>query len=140
MKSLVKSTWQETVSRSFRQSRNQTKGREAQLDRSEIKMLLNATYSESAEVRCHAANELCLCHIQGNTLQVWDRLLEMIADPDPKVRNIILHTLGDGSPNERETEVIAAIESRYNDTDLKFRRKVRNFLAVYRRTGKWNLL
>ena len=84
--------------------------------------------------------QLCPCHVQTNIPEVWDRLLEMTNDPDPKVRGTILHTLADGSPRERETQIVQAIEGMYHDPDPKLRRRVRRLLAQYRRTGNINVL
>ena len=64
----------------------------------------------------------------------------MTADPDAKVRGAVLHALGDGSPREREAEIVDAIENMYHDPDSKLRRRVRKLLAQYRHTGKINVL
>ena len=51
-----------------------------------------------------------------------------------------LHALGDGSPVRMETEVMAAVESLYNDPHPDVKKKSRRMMNAYRRTGKWNVL
>jgi hypothetical protein len=51
-----------------------------------------------------------------------------------------MHTLCDGSPASREADIIAALEGMYNDPSEKLRRKVRQAVMSYRKTGKWNIL
>jgi hypothetical protein len=70
---------------------------------------------------------------------VWDRLIEMAADPDRKVRGAVMHTLTDGSPRHREPQVVAALERLHDDPDEKLRRRARHVLAHYRRTGQLNI-
>lgn len=116
------------------------KGREARLQPERIDELLLLTQSDDPDVRCEAAKNLCPCHVQANHPQIWDRLIEMAHDPDPHVRMTILHTLADGSPREREQEIVQALENLYNDDNLKVRKQIRYLLAQYRRTGKLNIL
>lgn len=91
-------------------------------------------------MRCEAARELCPCHVQANHVRVWDRLIALADDPDARVRATILHTLADGSPREREAEIVQTLEKMYHDPDEKLRRQVRKLLAQYRRSGKINVL
>jgi hypothetical protein len=63
----------------------------------------------------------------------------MAADPDPKVRNGVLHVLTDGSPRSRQPEVVQVLNRLHDDPDPKLRRKARHILAHYRRTGSLNI-
>jgi hypothetical protein len=71
---------------------------------------------------------------------VWDRTLEMASDADVKVRATVLHLLCDGSPRERNAEVVAAVERLQHDPDDKLRRLARKVMAQYRKTGQINVL
>ena len=115
-------------------------GREERTQPDEIDDLIQLTHDPDPKVRCDAARELCPCHVQANHQRVWDRLMELASDPDLSVRKTVLHTLGDGSPREREADVVATLESMYHDPDEKLRRQVRKLLAQYRKTGKINVL
>jgi hypothetical protein len=84
--------------------------------------------------------QLCPCHLKRNDAQVWDRLIAMATDDDPKVRSTVLHVLCDGSPRSREQEVIAALPRMQRDNDEGLRRRARKVLAQYRRTGTVNVL
>jgi hypothetical protein len=52
----------------------------------------------------------------------------------------VLHLLCDGSPRERNTEVVAAVERMQRDPDDKLRRQARKVMAQYRKTGNINVL
>jgi hypothetical protein len=71
---------------------------------------------------------------------VWDRLIEMVDDPDVKVRGHVLHVLCDGSPRGRVDQVVASLERLAADRDEALRRRARKVLAHYRRTGRVNIL
>ena len=45
-----------------------------------------------------------------------------------------------GSPRERETDIIAALERLQADSDKGVRRQARRVMAHYRRHGSWNIL
>ena len=83
-----------------------------------------------------ACKNLCTCHVRADDGRVWARLLELVEDPDPRVRRDVIHALTDGAPSLRVSAVIQALESRRNDPDERIRRRVRKTLAHYRRTGK----
>lgn len=104
----------------------------------EISGLLEATRDANPKVRKAAIVRLCPCHVRNNLPAVWDRLLELQADEDAGVRSAVLHNLCDGSPRQREAEVVAAVEQLSNDEDRKLRRRARNALANYRKTGVIN--
>jgi hypothetical protein len=106
---------------------------------SEIPVLLEGTYDDDPRVRWQALRHLCPCHVKRNDEQVWNRAVTMATDPDPKVRDVVLHLLTDGSPRSREAEVVRVLEQMHHDPFPKLRRKARKILAHYRRTGEWNI-
>jgi HEAT repeat protein len=101
---------------------------------------LELTRHPDPRVRRRALRELCPCDLKANRPAVWDRVIEMAGDPDARVRSAVLHSLCDGSPRERETEVVAALERLAGDADRGLRRRARQVLASYRRTGRVNVL
>ena len=105
----------------------------------EINELLEDTQAPNPKLRKAALLQLCPCHVRANCPEVWDRIIEMQTDSDAGVRSVVLHNLCDGSPRERESEVVAAIERLANDLDRKLRRRARSVLASHRRTGVVNV-
>ena len=92
------------------------------------------------KTRIRALHELCPCQVKADYPDIWDRVLEMVTDEDAKVRGHVLHVLGDGSPKDREAEVVQAVERYWNDPDPGLRRRARKLLSSYRRTGRINHL
>jgi hypothetical protein len=93
-------------------------------------------FAAVAEERTGIATDLCTCHVRADDDRVWTRLLELVGDPDPRVRGDVIHAITDSTPAPRVPAVIQALESRHNDPDVGIRRRVRKTLAHYRRTGK----
>jgi len=108
--------------------------------RSEIDDLLQRTASLDESDRARALQSLCPCHVKRNETRVWDRVLELVNDPSAKVRSHVLHLLADGSPRERQDEVVQAVEKLQSDPDHRLRRRARKLLAQYRRGGRINVL
>ena len=106
----------------------------------EIEELLGLTYDEDPKVRMQGVRALCPCHVKADNDEVWNRIFELANDSHRSVRAHVLHALGDGSPRERESDVVQTVEAMANDPDPKIRRSVRRLLAQYRRTGKINVL
>ncbi|MDD9959260.1 MAG: hypothetical protein OXU66_09995 [Gammaproteobacteria bacterium] len=104
----------------------------------EIKELLEATHNSNAKNRKAALLKLCPCRVKANKAEIWDRLLAMRSDDDAGVRSIVLHNLCDGSPKVRHEEIVNAVEELAQDEDRKIRRRARNTLAVYRKSGVIN--
>ena len=100
--------------------------------------LLEQTHAADADVRRHAVRELCPCEIKFNSPRAWTRLTEMVDDPDVAVRRSVFHVLIDGSPRDRQGEIVAALERMRNDPHQKLRRGVRRVLARHRRLGRIN--
>jgi hypothetical protein len=67
-------------------------------------------------------------------------VLQLIDDPALEVRRWVFHLLGDGSPREREAQIVAAMERFTHDADKKLQRRARQVLAEYRRGGTINVL
>jgi hypothetical protein len=106
----------------------------------EVDDLLTDTRSDDVRTRVDALRALCPCVVKRDDKRIWDRVLEMVSDPSEKVRRHVFHLLGDGSPRDRECEVIAAIERLQFDSDERLRRRARKLLAHYRRSGEINVL
>ena len=102
--------------------------------------ILALTFHPDARVRRKAVQQLCPCHLKANYAPVWERVLAMVGDADPKVRGTVLHVLCDGSPRSREAQVVAALETLQHDGDAGVRRRARQVMAAYRRRGRVNIL
>ena len=113
---------------------------EQRTSRDEIEPLLLATRSLDEKERAEALRGLCPCHVKRNEPRVWDRILGLVDDPSAKVRSHVFHLLADGSPREREGDVVAAMERFERDPDEKLRRRARKLMAQYRRGGRINVL
>ena len=103
-----------------------------------IEELIEATYNPDSKERKAATRELCPCEIKAYIPEMWDRLLELADDPDDDVRRIVLHTLIDGSPKQREQDIVASIEKCQRDRNVKISRQAKTIYARYRRTGRIN--
>jgi hypothetical protein len=88
----------------------------------QLQDLLSLSRQRDPKVRRIAVKNLCPCHVRRDVPEVWQRLLEMSADPDPGVRIDVLHNLTDGSPADLESRVVAAVEQRLSDPVAKVRR------------------
>ncbi|MEZ4870306.1 MAG: HEAT repeat domain-containing protein [Caldilineaceae bacterium] len=73
----------------FRPGEHRTRG-------DEIEGLLEMAASDDAAERCHAAQNLCPCHVRRRIDEVWVALYRMMEDPDVRVRRAAWHTLEDG--------------------------------------------
>jgi hypothetical protein len=108
--------------------------------RDDIADILERTTSPDAAVRAEAVWSLCPCHVKRNEVVIWDRILALVDDPDTKVRSFVFHLLADGSPRDRQQEVVAAIEQFQSDPNVRLRRRARKLMAQYRRGGRINAL
>jgi hypothetical protein len=109
---------------------------EGRTARDAIGGLLELSRSQESRARQLACRNLCTCHVRADDNRVWTRLLELVEDPDPRVRGDVIHAITDSTPAPRVPVVVQALESRHNDPDAGIRRQVRKTLAHYRRTGK----
>ena len=108
--------------------------------RNEIPEWLALTHSGVAYERRRALQALCPCEVKSDNPEVWRRVLEMVDDPDDGVRRWVIHVLCDGSPAKYRTEIVKALEHRYNDPDPRVRKFVRRALSSQRRSGTINVL
>jgi len=109
-------------------------------DINNVETFIELTKNEDPRIRKRALKEMCPCKVKKAIDQIWERVFEMYDDPDTQVRYQVMHTLCDGSPFDKEFEVIEILEKMWNDKDEKLKRNVRRALNSYRRTGKWNVL
>eukprot|EP00761_Pharyngomonas_kirbyi_P012245 gb/GECH01012272.1/.p1 GENE.gb/GECH01012272.1/~~gb/GECH01012272.1/.p1 ORF type:complete len:121 (+),score=39.32 gb/GECH01012272.1/:1-363(+) len=112
----------------------------ARMESMEIEEIIDLTHAENSNLRRKVVRELCPCKVKANIEEIWQRLLEMVNDPNGDVRLAVVHTLCDGSPCELELEIAEALEDKYNDQDPRVRKLARRAFNSYRRTGKWNVL
>lgn len=105
----------------------------------DIDGLLQLSCDRDPKTRTRAVVHLCPCHVRRIDDRVWDRVVAMADDDDARVRNAALHVLTDGSPRTREQEIVSVLERLYQDPDAKIRRKARNILTHFRRTGDLNI-
>jgi len=108
--------------------------------KSDIPGWLELTQSPDPRQRGAALRALCPCELKSKVSQVWQRVLEMAADPDAAVRRWVVHVLCDGSPALYRGEIVRVLEGLYQDPDDRVRRTVRKVLANHRHTGNLNTL
>lgn len=69
---------------------------EQRVSRAQVAELLALANSCDADERLLAAKFLCPCHVRGRTEPIWQAVLALMADVDPRVRFAAWHTLEDG--------------------------------------------
>ncbi|CAF0883272.1 unnamed protein product [Adineta ricciae] len=106
----------------------------------DIKTIVALTAHTDPAVRQRALKEICPCRVKEDIDQFWERVLQMINDPADNVREQVLHTLCDGSPDHMELKVLDALEIFNRDRNQYIRRRAHKVLSSYRRSGKWNVL
>ena len=106
----------------------------------DVDEIIEISKYEDADIRLKAIEQLCPCKVQKDIDAFWQRLLEMVEDPDDTVRMQILHNLCDGSPPHLEAEIKEALEKFNSDPNKDIRRRAHKVLASYLRTGDWNVL
>ena len=99
-------------------------------------VFIDACATGNDSERQHALRNLCTCHVQADDDDVWATLVRMLDDPVVRVRAEALHAVTDSTPASRVEAVVAALEQRRDETNLKLRRRIRKTLAHYYRTGK----
>jgi hypothetical protein len=78
--------------------------------RAQVAELLALARSREADERLVAARYLCACHVRGRTEAIWQAVLALMADADPRVRFAAWHTLEDGGV-PREAGVLELLEA-----------------------------
>ena len=106
----------------------------------EVDVIIALSKHDNSQIRKSSLVQMCPCRVKQDIVKFWDRVFEMVSDQDPIVRAQVLHTICDGSPNDRELQVAEAIEIFNRDPDSEIRRKAHKVLSSYIRTGKWNIL
>ena len=106
----------------------------------DIDLILEYTHSEDNDVRLEAVKQLCPCKVQKDIEVFWERVFEMVADPDVRIRKRVLHIICDGSPERLEDKMYEAVYDYGRDADSDIRRTAHKVMATYERTGKWNIL
>lgn len=91
-------------------------------------------------VRQRALREMCPCRVKDDLTEFWDRVVEMRDDPAENVRQQVMHTICDGSPNHMEATVAELLEDFNRDRSPQIRRMAHKAMSSYYRTGKWNVL
>ncbi len=91
----------------------------------DVDVIIELSKHCEAIVRKKSLVQMCPCRVKEDIDKFWGRVFEMVDDPDPSVRQQVLHTLCDGSPKHLEHKVVDAIEFKFNrDEDTEIRRKV----------------
>lgn len=106
----------------------------------DIDEILEYTYSEDDDIRLEACKQLCPCKSLKDIDVFWERVFELVEDPDARIRKRILHIICDGSPNRVVDEVYEALGKFNYDKDSEIRRTAHKVMVTYERTGKWNIL
>ena len=69
---------------------------ERRISRDQADELLALSRSDDAEDRLVAARFLCPCHVRGRTEDMWEAIVALMSDDDPRIRGAAWHTLEDG--------------------------------------------
>jgi hypothetical protein len=94
---------------------------EMRVSRARVAELLELARSNAADERLTAATYLCPCHVRGRTEPIWQAVLGLMADADPRVRFAAWHTLEDGGV-PREDGVLERLQTALGgETDPKVR-------------------
>lgn len=101
---------------------------------------IRKTQSENPKDRLLALKQMCPCRVKEDIDLFWNRIFEMVNDPDDSVRWQVLHTICDGCPKHLEERVSDALEVFNRDPNSDIRRRAHKVIATYSRTGKWNIL
>lgn len=98
----------------------------------EIAALLALAESEDATERCHAAQNLCPCHVRRRIDAVWVALYRLMEDPDVAVRRAAWHTLEDGGRPDDPAFLPILARTLTHETDPQVRRFAQLFAAEQR--------
>ena len=94
---------------------------ERRVSRAQVAELMALALSDDPEERLQAATFLCPCHVRGRTETIWQAVLQLMADADPRVRFAAWHTLEDGGV-PREAGVLERLETALaGEADAKVR-------------------
>jgi hypothetical protein len=105
---------------------------ERRAGREQIAELLVKAYSDDADERCEAAENLCPCHVRKRIDAVWEALYKMLEDPDVRVRRAAWHTLEDGgTPNDSALDAIFE-RAQKTETDRQVRHLMQQVMGPRR--------
>jgi hypothetical protein len=93
-----------------------------------------------AGVRAKAVRAMCPCRVRDDVRPVWDAIFARAADPDPRVRLAVLHTICDGSPARLEDKAREVVDGFTRDKDSEVRRLANRVMASVLRGGPLNIL
>jgi vesicle coat complex subunit len=110
------------------------------VDTTDINVILGLSKHPDPQVRKASLREMCPCRVKDDVDAFWRRVIEMVDDESPLVREQVLHTICDGSPSHLEDEVYRLLQIFNRDSDSSIRRKAHKVMATYDQTGKWNIL
>ncbi|CAK87498.1 unnamed protein product (macronuclear) [Paramecium tetraurelia] len=105
----------------------------------DITEILEYTTNEDNDIRLAATSQLCPCKVQEDVPEFWDRVFQLVDDPQSKIRARVLHIICDGSPNRLQNEVMDALYKFNRDSDQEIRRQAHKVLAKAQK-GTWNVL
>ena len=121
----------------FGMNRHQKKShrrREDRLRGNEVEYYLELAYSEDADERVIAMDNLCPCHVRKHIDKVWVALFRGLVDPDLRVRRAAWHTLEDGgNPDDRRLEPLLEKIVK-EETDPRLRQNALNLIAEKQKT------
>lgn len=106
----------------------------------DINDVIALSHHPDALVRQRALREMCPCRVKNDLSEFWERVVEMRDDPAENVRQQVMHTICDGSPNHMEATVAELLEDFNRDSSPQIRRMAHKAISAYHRTGKWNVL
>ena len=105
-----------------------------------IHEIIQLTKHDDAQVRLKATQCLCPCQVKKDFGTAYERLFEMVEDPDPLVRYQVLHNICDGSPKQYESRILEALNKFGRDPDKKIRKAQNKVLTSVLRGGTWNVM
>jgi hypothetical protein len=106
----------------------------------DIDVILEHTHSKDDDIRLEAVKQLCPCKVQKDIDVFWNRVFELASDEDVRIRKRVMHIMCDGSPERLEDKMYETLLEFNRDKDSELRRTAHKVMAVYERTGKWNIL
>ncbi|KAI3385028.1 hypothetical protein SNEBB_005678 [Seison nebaliae] len=110
------------------------------LDTTSIYEVIAYSHHPSAKVRKLALVQMCPCRVHDKIELFWERVIEMVDDGSPMVRDQVLHTLCDGSPKSMDIIIGECLEKFNRDDDPSIRRKSHKAFVAWQRYGKWNIM
>jgi HEAT repeats len=94
---------------------------ERRISRAQADELLALSRSDDAEDRLVAARLLCPCHVRGRTEDMWEAIVALMSDDDPRIRSAAWHTFEDGGvpAGDGVVERLEALLARETDEGVR---------------------